>query len=434
MKRADLALSAAALLLCALTILATYPGTASFDSVAQWEQALSGNYSDWHPPIMAWLWAQLWPATLGPRGFFVLQMVLYWGAFLAMAFALKAHRGWVLALALLPVTLNFSFVLWKDVWMAIMLAFAAAGALHAVDAKRRWPFLLFAWLALAAALLFRANALFAAFPLAWLLLLIGAENAGGRIWIKLLVTGLLAVPACLLLLLTAQHALSALTQPEKTWPSQFIMVDDLFWLSDDRNLLPAYVGADPTQLKAGVQRCRDTALYLCPDLRFDKWITRSKGEYNQLRRAWRQAILDDPQAYVARRWQTFRLLLRSPAQDPYEILQINFYQPNPQALRWAPNALGQALVGYVRLSSRVAPDLFKPYAWLLLGAGVMTLALFRRRALGPHWPIPLALAGSGLLYILGYALASQAADFRYIYWSIWAILFALIACFKRAPR
>jgi len=230
MKRADLALSAAALLLCALTILATYPGTASFDSVAQWEQALSGNYSDWHPPIMAWLWAQLWPATLGPRGFFVLQMVLYWGAFLAMAFALKAHRGWVLALALLPVTLNFSFVLWKDVWMAIMLAFAAAGALHAVDAKRRWPFLLFAWLALAAALLFRANALFAAFPLAWLLLLIGAENAGGRIWIKLLVTGLLAVPACLLLLLSAQRAIGALTQAEKTWPSQFIMVDDLFWL------------------------------------------------------------------------------------------------------------------------------------------------------------------------------------------------------------
>lgn len=426
LERRDWQLILAAMVLCAGCLYATFPGTLSYDSVAQWEQALSGRYTDWHPPIMAWMWSHLAPATLGPRGLFVLQMVLYWLVFLALAFVLDRARWLVLGAALLPVTINFSFVLWKDVWMAIALGFCAASAIMALRVERRWPWLLLGWLALAAGLLYRANALFAAVPLAWLLLLAMRQRG----W----VAALLAAPLSVLLLLGAQALITQLTQPAKTYPSQFIMVDDLFWLSDQHNLLPAYIGADPAQLALGQQRCRDTALYLCPGLKFSKWITHDKGEYNQLRRAWREKIMSDPRAYAARRWQTFALLLRSPSQPPYEILQIDVYQPNPEALRFVPNALGRSLIAYVRLTATVLPGAFKPYIWLLLGIAAMLLALSRRRQLGAEVVIPLALSGSALAYILGYALASQAADFRYIYWSIWAIVLAFVACIRRVAK
>ncbi len=424
-KPTSLTLILAALLGFACTVAATYPGIVSYDSVAQWEQAISADYSDWHPPIMAWLWSWLSPQTLGPRALFVLQMALYWGAFLSVACALRERAGWVLACALLPFTLNFSFVIWKDVWMAIMFALSAASAIHALTATRRWPWLTLAALALIGALLFRANALFAAPPLVWL-----ALRAG---WPKRPVLALLAAaPLSVLALLIAQNSIHALTQPKPTYPSQFIMVDDLFWMSAERNLLPAYVGANPDQLKAGVQRCRATALYLCPELQFKRWITHDKGEYNQLRRKWREALLDDPRAYATRRWQTFALLMRSPSQAPYEIIQTYNYEPNPQALRFTPNLAGRAVLGYVRISAQALPELFKPYFWLLIGGLALVIA-FKRRANGDlSWPIPLALAGSGVTYLLGYALASQAADFRYAYWSIWAILFAVVALTRRA--
>jgi len=135
-KPTSLTLILAALLGFACTVAATYPGIVSYDSVAQWEQAISADYSDWHPPIMAWLWSWLSPQTLGPRALFVLQMALYWGAFLSVACALRERAGWVLACALLPFTLNFSFVIWKDVWMAIMFALSAASAIHALTATR----------------------------------------------------------------------------------------------------------------------------------------------------------------------------------------------------------------------------------------------------------------------------------------------------------
>jgi hypothetical protein len=415
LDRSTIALIGAALALAVLLMFATAPGVLTYDSVAQWRQALSGEYTDWHPPIMAAGWSLLNPHGVGPRGLHALQVALYVGAFLAVALALQRARWWILASALLPFTLNFSFVLWKDVWMAIALGFAVACLIASV---RRKVWLAPALLLLGMALLLRANALFAVVPLmAWWLHLAGVT----RLWLALIA----AMPAAAVLLLSASALLTAIVKPEPTYPSQFIMVDDLFWLSGDRMRLPDYVGADPAQLKAGVQRCRDTALYLCPGLKFRRWITTDKGEYNQLRRAWRGAIFEDPWAYAQRRWQTFALLLRAPNQPPHEALVVDTYRPNPTGLRFEPNALGRALVGYLRFSIDGLPELFKPYLWLAFGLAALVLA-WQRRA-----PIALALSGSAVGYVLGYALASQAADFRYVYWSVWATVWAWLALLAR---
>src|SRR4051812_50205065 len=69
-----------------------WPGIALFDSVEQYRQAVTGDVTDWHPPVMARLWgalAQLWPGT---APMLLLQLCLYWLG-LGLLAAAPARRG-----------------------------------------------------------------------------------------------------------------------------------------------------------------------------------------------------------------------------------------------------------------------------------------------------------------------------------------------------
>jgi len=68
-------LLAAGLVLAA--VLVFWPGIATYDSVVQYAQPLSGRYDDWHPPVMARLWSltHYWIAGAGPL--LALQMAGY---------------------------------------------------------------------------------------------------------------------------------------------------------------------------------------------------------------------------------------------------------------------------------------------------------------------------------------------------------------------
>ncbi|MDI1296132.1 MAG: hypothetical protein PSY12_09670 [bacterium] len=64
--------------LCLLSMAIVWPGIATYDAVAQYQQVVSGQYDDWHPPIMARLWSLLagpWP---GAAPMLLLQLVSYW--------------------------------------------------------------------------------------------------------------------------------------------------------------------------------------------------------------------------------------------------------------------------------------------------------------------------------------------------------------------
>lgn len=56
----------AALLLFVGSLAIYWPGVVTYDGVQQYAEAISGRYDDWHPPIMARLWALLLP--LGGQG------------------------------------------------------------------------------------------------------------------------------------------------------------------------------------------------------------------------------------------------------------------------------------------------------------------------------------------------------------------------------
>ena len=119
-----------------LVMAAAYPAWMSTDSLIQYQQGLTNEYTDWHPPLMAfllgvnhrvfgspWLWtfAQVTMMSFLPRIFFNI---------------LKSNVSKIiLTLCLfLPQVINFSGVMWKDIFCTVCLVMACYVN---ADAKQR---------------------------------------------------------------------------------------------------------------------------------------------------------------------------------------------------------------------------------------------------------------------------------------------------------
>lgn len=171
LRRPASILGAAAASLCIATLLAYWPGTAMYDSVAQYRQALTGRYDDWHPPAMARVWSLVAGQGGGPM--LLLQLAGYWAG-LGLLAARLARSGRVaaglglLALGCWPPLLGWQAALLKDSQlMAALLPATGIVAWYRLDG-RRLPAVATAAVALLLlyALLLRANAAFAVVPLA----------------------------------------------------------------------------------------------------------------------------------------------------------------------------------------------------------------------------------------------------------------------------
>ena len=101
-----------------LTYLIFFPGLMSPDAYWQFQQAQTGHFNDWHPPIMAWLWSLINRFIPGPQGFFILIILLYWGGFgLICTHCSHGTRKRFLAavtLPYLPFLINFAGTIGKD--------------------------------------------------------------------------------------------------------------------------------------------------------------------------------------------------------------------------------------------------------------------------------------------------------------------------------
>jgi len=175
-QRADRRIPAAIFALCSVLWLATvaswWPGIMTWDAEVQYGQALSGEYTDWHPPIMSRLWALFLPFVHGSAPIFLIHVVLYWSfiALIANALAkIERVRGAfaTIAIAALPPFFAFNGVIFSDVGMAISFLGIFALAFH--YRSRSLPIPLIAYVAIGVLLFYgclvRINGVFAAAPL-----------------------------------------------------------------------------------------------------------------------------------------------------------------------------------------------------------------------------------------------------------------------------
>lgn len=410
-------------LLFAGCMLAFYPGFMSPDSADQFAEALSLHFTDGHPPLMAAVWSVVNVIFFGPLGMLLLQLLLYWGSLFVLADIAwrKNYRWWWLWLlaGLLPSTINFIGVIWKDVEVEVCYLAVATGLLRArLEARKPGGFLL--------VLLFygmgiRWNSLPAALPLlyGWLML----RYPGWRWHLYLPSTLLAAVLSVFLLIHINYRILRA--EPTGLW--QVLVIYDLVAIecATGKPLVPNEFrnsNTSESQLCAAYDPMWIDPLFATfanprPPLHR---VSAAAASALALPNIWLDAVLEHPRLYASHRTAYFAKFLRIGEPNAYFYLYDTIV-PNGFGITHRPNALSLVHTWYVQRFESCF--ILKPWFWLLASIGLFTVAVRRGSILA------LIVSLSGFLYVMPYWVIGPAPDLRYASWLIMSSVFGLGASF-----
>ena len=410
----------------AATIIAFYPGVMRIDSVIQYTEAVNQSYSDWHPPVMAWLWSwmdRLWP---GPFPMLLMQASLYWCGIGLLAGALAASgrrvAGWlVLAAGWSPISLGYVGVIFKDVGATAAFVASVGLVAHcrfrakAVPARLR----LLALVLISYGVMLRFNTVFAALPLIWLLFESGGRHSAARCLMA-------AAVFCAGLLAMTNLVNYQLLGAQRTQPVLSAITYDLggiTYFSGEDQFKPLGL-ADLARINREV--CYSDYgwdiyfIFECSVVyeKFKKHLAETKGSAVGW---WLASIARHPIAYLKHRLAHFnsnlRLLL------PHGFRDVTYLEssPNPYGFVFEPNALTRAIqsAGLFMVSTPMG----WAGTWVAIAAGWLSFAPALAR--GAARSTVLALASSAVLYAGSYLVMSVASDARYHHWTI---LSATLAC------
>jgi hypothetical protein len=406
---------AMALLAALFSLLFWWPGIVAYDTVRQYDQALAGRYDDWHPPVMARLWALfLWFRLGGSGPMLLAQVALYWGGLglLAAALARQGRKGAAVAALLIgfsPLPFDWSVTVVKDAELvAAMTATTGILAWYRLD-RRALPgwALVAVTLLLGYAMLVRANAIFAAVPLAlawggWL----GIRGRLGRI-------ALLGIATLAAIGLSGpiNHGILGAERSgvEKTLP--------IFDFAGIGHFAPGFLppGVDAGDWEAvDAHRCY-TPFYWDPFADHTRCgdigdAIADPDAVPHIFAAWTSAIARHPLAYAEHRLSHLNATLR-------------IYAPAGEKSAAAPpvsqtntDGLGVARAGTLASFARGAAmtPLGAPVVWLVMALALVWCLLGTPRQ--PARELGLALAWSACLMTASFAVVSIASDLRYHLW------------------
>jgi 4-amino-4-deoxy-L-arabinose transferase-like glycosyltransferase len=417
------------------------PGELIADSREQLGQALSGEFSDWHPPVMALVWSWLIKLGATTGSLLVLHQFLHWlGIALLSDACLRSDRrreAWlILAAGVFPVFVYYDRIVVKDVGMASAFV-AAVGIIgwFILQQKRVpvWATLL-SGLALTYGLLIRTNAVFALGPILLLYLPVARRTTLPKILAWSVVAALLAVPLSNWI---NHKAIGASPQ----YPVQSLQLFDLMGVavhSEDNHVM----GPKPPELES-IRACYTPYWWdpvspwgSCPALRLKLGYTRSLDTTDPAVVAttaaqWHQAIFRHPLAYLAHRLEFFNSSL-------YFIVP-SFSFRYSKAADLAPYGKREVEQREIQLDYLKNNFLWWPVVWVYLGlCALVSIEMLRDASVTTR--VGRLLIISGLLFAGAYLIVGVATESRYYYWSVMAILLGIIltsrnlAAFLRAHR
>lgn len=394
---------------CFTNGLAFWPGFMSEDSVDQLTQARSGNFTDWHPPILALLWRGLILLTGTVGSMLVVQLLVEWFALFALSalvFRSTGSRRWSLAalsIGLLPFIVNISGVIWKDVHLAFALLAATVIALWLPELRKRrllfWCGVALAVLLLAYAVMVRKNAIVAVLPL---LVVLYHAWPGQR---RIRAAGLAL--ALVLTIVALQGMVSVIARPSSSGMSQFIAVDDIVHTMSETEIREAGFSSD-------LQRRLLTAQEVChrDGVIFNAYIScypREEGIDHgaEIQDRWVGLMAERPFGYAVYRTQAFSTYLFS-----YRLVWMEGIVANPYDIVPRVPGLAASLRMYVQRTDTSLGIVFVPAFWLLISV----LLLAQGRTMTRYGQTSRMLGLSSFLYIVAYFPVVPAVDYRYTYW------------------
>jgi hypothetical protein len=397
---------------------AFYPGFMSSDSIQQYEQARTLEFTDALPPIMSWVWSKLLIIRDGPEVLLAAHLALLWWG---LWFWSKNAKGYpwsplYIALGFAPWIACIAGVLWKDVGMAfcLLIVMAAVSSDHFNSKKLFYilPLLIYAYMV-------RHNAIFAIAPILWLITYRLFPNATYKI--------VLTISIILIIFLSSIANIfnHQYLNAKPIYLERYVMNDDLFHLSlvSNRSLIPFLDNYDEIIRCSKVELMETTLIGRGFCLNYAHPAD-YKVLYSETKKNWLSAIQANFYEYVKFRISAFFYFLRSPSLPPYYFWH-NGIDNNTLGLQQSENIANNILLRYVKETSIIFPFLFKPYWWLIFSIFFLASTFFMVGSKRSVINIRVLLISS-LLYILGYIPITTAADYRYIYWSVLGISIAFI--------
>jgi hypothetical protein len=407
-------------------LIAYYPGFLSYDSFVQYSQALTGQYSDWHPPIMAALWRLLDHLHPGPLPMLVFQLLCFWiSCYLLMT--IVRSRVWLVLMMLFsmaPFVQNFVGYIIKDsemplAWLlagAIMFrALVANRRLSAVEAVVSMVFIIFAsWV--------RHNAFPGSFPfcILWSWLVLKNNN---RLY-KIVVAVFVAVFLIFARGPFEQKILKATVTHTIMWPS--LMDITGVYAQTGQNYFPAFLYScphfDTAYLRAKYTPATCTFLWSNEDGN-DIICNVNDSTIKELMHSWIRAISEHPAAYLKNRAEGDLYFLRIKDSKSFFVYMYPWIDKNPYGFTHLETRVSKVFIQGIARQKDM--PYMRPWFWLFLN--IVLLFLFPFIKNNAYRFFYMVLVSSGLLYLLPQLLVFPTdTDFRYFYWN--CICCSLAAC------
>jgi hypothetical protein len=418
-RRKTLISIAAAAIGFLFVVIAAYPGFMSPDSLDQYHQAQKGIYSDWHPPMMAWIWHWLLRLQDGPLPMLLLINLLYWSG---VGIILRRLRSlWISILFFLlsctPPMINFLSIIWKDSLLFGLLVFMAA-LLFAGKDKTMRPLLRvlqFAGIATLSvvALMLRYNAFAALIPL-----LIYSMGLLNQKWpFRVLLLSGVAVSG--LLYFIGSKATDQLCRGQHQHPEQQLMLYDILGISHftKQNLFPEpfHESLPIDTIHRKYSPC-DGGMSIVFGMHL---LAQNDHEREVLNSAWQRALVQHPSAAIRHKYASFMCLSTEPLPLVYRYIDPKLgNQSEANSMRKL----------YIVYNEQALSHRFYVPLYYLLSCGVLSIVAFlvQRRNPKRQSALSLAISLSGFCYGAAYFLLSPCNELRYYYWTIGAAVLALV--------
>lgn len=388
------------------------PGMNSPDTDYQWSQAVAQQYSDDHPPIMAWWWGVLNRYTpFGLSSLLLFHMVLFWSGiyFFGRGLAEGKSVAWrfiPIAMWFMPPLMGMSISLWKDTGMACSW-FAAAAIMYDTYARKRsskcWVAILL-WLLIFYGTNVRHNAITSLPALCFAFAYIQFGDYGILRVVKWAKITLISILCFVSIVVTSTQFADAIDARKTNYSVRFYL-DNLEHAShlEGKLLFPEYILKREGLTANDYPRFPSEASLMADPHIFE------------LQCAYFFAIMKRPAYYLKARWEVVKLFLGFKPETVIWRYAESSYSPDPNRVR-------QAALDY--LAYCALSWWYRPYIWI--GGSFLLLALSLRPSLLGSARGPVALLNmSALMYSLPYFVMTPGPDFRYIYWSVVATILSV---------
>lgn len=393
-----------------LNVIAFWPGFMTQDSWFQYLQAVSGDYQDGHPPIMALAWSFLLKLLSGPSGMLILQLSFFWvGLYLIWEkFSAKPKAFLIVLIGIFPWIISISGVIWKDLQMAYTL-FLAIALIMGERTKAKVVFV--------SVLLFYSYSVRKNAPLAVIPVILFALGSWWSLKKSQVIT--LLVLTIVSFSFVGNFLNYSVLDAKRTNIQNASYIDDLANLSlrQGKSLIPKITYSDIVSCEkdtvAGSNLIgKEGCLLTRPS--YQNYLDAQPP----LQQIWLNSILKDLKGYVQLHSEIFAYQLIKPSAEPYGYWVSPGVTPDAVGIKQRDNFFTNIVKSFVDFSINNFQWVFKPLIWLgILFWTIYPISFLKNKSVKG---LTLTLTVSGILYCLGYFVIGGSADYRYFYWPILA--------------